>query len=406
MSSHSNLTGCKKCWGCAFYNAKREFKSGIFLGDSIMCDSKGICSNPKSTNNNKTVFESNSCSKYTIWAVLENELAKKAREEAKREEKKNAKLAEEMEMEKARQERLERYREEEIEREQREQQTELKRQRRAIEEERQKLAAERKKLEYDRWYMTLSDEEKKAEDERKTKEEEERKIKQQQEQEEARVRAQQQAEERKREEELAEQRRIEEEKERAAQAKKKRLIIILSSIIGSILMLVFVVVLAVVNSNVKDSNQPYKKIDEYLSQYSNNTYTETSKSGGVTITSTFKCSEDGFYTVELTIPLSSSNIKADKITTHLWLHYGKVESGSTEIYGSLYTGANYTDVLFSNFTFNSCPSVNSNYKYVITANKYGTPTSEEIDTLWAACVRTFRFANSVVKKVDSSYSLW
>lgn len=56
MSTNSNFRK-NKCWSCEFYSCKREYKKGIFFGDSVNCDNSGICSNKRSFNYyNKTVF--------------------------------------------------------------------------------------------------------------------------------------------------------------------------------------------------------------------------------------------------------------------------------------------------------------------------------------------------------------
>lgn len=32
-----------KCWSCEYFCGKRDYKRGVFLGDSVYTDDKGIC---------------------------------------------------------------------------------------------------------------------------------------------------------------------------------------------------------------------------------------------------------------------------------------------------------------------------------------------------------------------------
>lgn len=74
MSSHSNFKK-DNCWSCEYFSGKREYKKGMFLGDSVCTDTKGKCSNNKSTNCNHEIFEDDWCSKYQKWSVLQSALA-------------------------------------------------------------------------------------------------------------------------------------------------------------------------------------------------------------------------------------------------------------------------------------------------------------------------------------------
>lgn len=74
MSSHSNFNK-DKCWSCEYYSGKREYKKGAFLGDSVYTDTRGKCSNNRSTNCNHEIFEDDWCSKYQKWGVLQSALA-------------------------------------------------------------------------------------------------------------------------------------------------------------------------------------------------------------------------------------------------------------------------------------------------------------------------------------------
>lgn len=74
MSSHSNFKK-DKCWSCEYFSGKREYKKGTFLGDSIYTETKGKCSNNRSTNCNHEIFEDDWCSKYQKWGVLQSALA-------------------------------------------------------------------------------------------------------------------------------------------------------------------------------------------------------------------------------------------------------------------------------------------------------------------------------------------
>ena len=84
MSSHSNFKK-DKCWSCDYFSGKREYKKGTFLGDSVYTDTKGKCSNNRSTNCNHEIFEDDWCSKYQKWGVLQSALAiEEQKEESQR----------------------------------------------------------------------------------------------------------------------------------------------------------------------------------------------------------------------------------------------------------------------------------------------------------------------------------
>lgn len=74
MSSHSNFNK-DKCWSCEYFSGKREYKKGVFLGDSVYTDIKGKCSNNRSTNYNHEIFEDDWCYKYQKWCALQSALA-------------------------------------------------------------------------------------------------------------------------------------------------------------------------------------------------------------------------------------------------------------------------------------------------------------------------------------------
>ena len=141
MSVNSNFKK-NKCWSCEYYCGKREYKRGAFLGDSVYTDGKGTCSNTRSEKSGRDVYEDGWCSRYQKWGVLQSALAI---EEQKRESQR-------------------------IEYEQRREkqhiQDENNRREREMEREKIRLEEERKRIEYERWYKTLSLEEKAAEDSR------------------------------------------------------------------------------------------------------------------------------------------------------------------------------------------------------------------------------------------------
>lgn len=74
MSSHSNFNK-DKCWSCEYFSGKREYKKGMFLGDSVYTDVKGKCSNNRSTNCNHEVFEDGWCAKYQKWGILQSAIS-------------------------------------------------------------------------------------------------------------------------------------------------------------------------------------------------------------------------------------------------------------------------------------------------------------------------------------------
>lgn len=180
----------------------------MFLGDSTETSSNGMCSCKRSSNCNKIVSESNWCSKYQKWGVLAAYIAKKENEEQlKKQKEENARIEREM-----------RYEQERAE-------SELRRERQRIESERLALEAERKKLEYEKWYGSLSPDEKLKEDRRV--EEEKRRVAR--EAEERRIREEEKLKER-------EAKRLAYEEN--ARKKKKRKRITILCIIGAIILLV------------------------------------------------------------------------------------------------------------------------------------------------------------------------
>ena len=141
MSTNSNFKK-DKCWSCEFYCGKREYKHGLFLGDSVYTDSRGTCSNKRSDKNGREVNEDGWCSRYQKWGVLQSALA--------------------VEAQKRESERIEAEQRREMQRIQ----AENDRREREMERERIRLEEERKRLEYERWYASLSSEERAKEDAR------------------------------------------------------------------------------------------------------------------------------------------------------------------------------------------------------------------------------------------------
>ena len=141
MSVNSNFKK-DKCWSCEYYCGKREYKRGVFLGDSVQTEGKGTCSNKRSDKNGREVNEDGWCSRYQKWGVLQSALAVEAqKKESQRIEAEQRREAERIQAENDRRER-------------------------EIERERRRLEEERKRLEYERWYNSLTPEERAAEDAR------------------------------------------------------------------------------------------------------------------------------------------------------------------------------------------------------------------------------------------------
>lgn len=141
MSTNSNFKK-DKCWSCEYYCGKRDYKRGVFLGDSVYTDGKGTCSNKRSDKYNHEVYENEWCWKYQKWGVLQSALTM---EEQKRE-------AQRLKNEQRRE--MQRIQEENDRRE------------RKMECERRRLEEERKRLEYERWFASLSPIDKEKEDTR------------------------------------------------------------------------------------------------------------------------------------------------------------------------------------------------------------------------------------------------
>lgn len=248
MGFHSNNRQ-EKCWSCEFFCGERKHKEGLFLGDSTETSSNGTCTCKRSSNCNKTVSESGWCSKYQKWGVLASYIAKKENEEQlKKQQVENERIERQM-----------RYEQERTE-------AEFRRERERIESERRALEEERKKLEYERWYNSLSPEDKAIEDKRiedekrrLAKEAEERRIRQLREEEERR---QLEEEERKR---LEEQKIIEFEK---ARKRKKRTLITLASIFGVIVLTITgIIVGSKIKENVEYKNSSTGKFLAFLDDY-------------------------------------------------------------------------------------------------------------------------------------------
>lgn len=77
----------QKCWSCKYFMGKREYKKGIFGGESICTEDKGFCV----SNKNKVVFERGWCNKYEKWDFLDSLQLKKELELEKQEIEKNKK---------------------------------------------------------------------------------------------------------------------------------------------------------------------------------------------------------------------------------------------------------------------------------------------------------------------------
>lgn len=188
MSTNSNFKK-DKCWSCEYFCGKREYKKG-WLGDFVETADWGVCANQKNylNRNQKVQSDYGWCNYYQKWSVLQSAIA--------------------MQEQKKAQERAEREQKQAFERQERENQ----RQQELLRAERHRLEEERKRLEYERWYNSLSPEEKRREDERK----EQERLKEEE------LRKQQEEEDRKQQEEN----RILEKKK-----KQKRLCIAVGSLI-------------------------------------------------------------------------------------------------------------------------------------------------------------------------------
>lgn len=146
--SYHNDDNQEKCWSCEFFCGERKRKSGIFLGNSTETSKTGTCSCRNSSHFNKTVFDTNWCSKYQKWGVIASSIAEKeSQERLRKQQLENAKYEQQL---KAEQERAEKKRRE--------------------------LERERRALEYQRWYSSLSLEDKEKEKARLTREAEENRI--------------------------------------------------------------------------------------------------------------------------------------------------------------------------------------------------------------------------------------
>jgi|GEM_PF-4770661 len=151
--SYHNDDNQEKCWSCEFFCGERKRKSGIFLGNSTETSKTGTCSCRNSSHFNKTVFDTNWCSKYQKWGVIASSIAEKeSQERLRKQQLENAKYEQQL---KAEQERAEKKRRE--------------------------LERERHALEYQRWYSSLSLEDKEKEKARLTREAEENRIRYEQE---------------------------------------------------------------------------------------------------------------------------------------------------------------------------------------------------------------------------------
>lgn len=164
----------KCCWSCKYYAGERDYKNGFFFGSSFDVDERGQCTKNKGNNRDGSTIYSWYCSHYERAGDV---AAYIKQEEAEREAKRQQREAESLNLEKQRKER-------QLREESRRQERELEVERTRIANERLALERERKKLEYERWYSSLSDEEKVLEDKRveeqRKKEEEERKERERQ----------------------------------------------------------------------------------------------------------------------------------------------------------------------------------------------------------------------------------
>lgn len=147
------MTIKKSVGHASFFCGERKRKSGIFLGNSTETSKTGTCSCRNSSHFNKTVFDTNWCSKYQKWGVIASSIAEKeSQERLRKQQLENAKYEQQL---KAEQERAEKKRRE--------------------------LERERRALEYQRWYSSLSLEDKEKEKARLTREAEENRIRYEQE---------------------------------------------------------------------------------------------------------------------------------------------------------------------------------------------------------------------------------
>lgn len=266
--SYHNDDNQEKCWSCEFFCGERKRKSGIFLGNSTETSKTGTCSCRNSSHFNKTVFDTNWCSKYQKWGVIASSIAEKESQERLRKQKlENAKYEQEL---KAEQERAEK-------------------QRRELERERYALEWERRKLEYERWYASLSQEDKERENRRI----EQEKARQAREAEERRIRYEQEKARQARE---AEERRIRCEQENREKEEQRKLKAELDKrkrknkiIIGACLGIIFVLMLIFGIKSCYD-----KKAEEERIIKSNLIYEYSYSMGGYVISagSQYECPTD------------------------------------------------------------------------------------------------------------------
>ena len=157
MSTHSYFQ--KNCWSCIFFSGRRDVKGGFY--GYVETSNWGICTNQKCFHANDEVSDGYSCSYYQqCGGLIATQEQKRAKEQAEREQKRATEQAE--------------RKQEQIAREQRQfyeqQERENPRQQEALRAERFRLEEERKRLEYERWYNSLTPEKRKQEDDRKEQE--------------------------------------------------------------------------------------------------------------------------------------------------------------------------------------------------------------------------------------------
>ncbi len=137
MATNSNFKK-DKCWSCEFFCGHRKLKNSIVFGESVETEAQGTCSNKRSSFYGKTVRENGSCGKYQKWGVLQSALAKQ-------EQQSQAQMQILAQREQAARRR-------------REQQKYLQNESKLFQE-RRLIEEERKRLEFERWYSSLSFEE-------------------------------------------------------------------------------------------------------------------------------------------------------------------------------------------------------------------------------------------------------
>ncbi len=169
MHPHSDLKR-KNCYTCEYYCAHRELRNS-FSSTTLYVDYQGTCSNRMSSSNGKQVNDENWCSYHKTWDAVQKQLnleeEKKKLERLKEEQKREAeKIAKENE-------RIRKEQEEQIRKLKYEQNKEAERiayEARKLQQEQEarlrEIEREKERLEYERWYSSLTPNERRKEDER------------------------------------------------------------------------------------------------------------------------------------------------------------------------------------------------------------------------------------------------